>query len=127
MCPKDKLFRGYIDLEIQLREFDHCRRLYEKFLEFGPDNCTTWIKVSTKTSVFCLNLFYYVNSLLNWKVFWVMLNVHVRSMNLLLNNQDLICRNCYGKHLLILKLNNKNMNERENYILNYLKELNMLK
>lgn len=45
MCPKDKLFRGYIDLEIQLREFDNCRRLYEKFLEFGPDNCTTWIKV----------------------------------------------------------------------------------
>ncbi|CAG7820822.1 unnamed protein product, partial [Allacma fusca] len=25
MCPKDKLFRGYIDLEIQLREFDRCR------------------------------------------------------------------------------------------------------
>ncbi|CAF5139587.1 unnamed protein product, partial [Rotaria magnacalcarata] len=23
MCPKDKLFRGYIDLEIQLREFDN--------------------------------------------------------------------------------------------------------
>ena len=45
MCPKDKLFRGYIDLEIQLREFDNCRRLYEKFLEFGPDNSTTWIKV----------------------------------------------------------------------------------
>ena len=45
MCPKDKLFRGYIDLEIQLREFDHARKLYEKFLEFGPDNCTTWIKV----------------------------------------------------------------------------------
>lgn len=46
MCPKDKLFRGYIDLELQLREFDNCRRLYEKFLEFGPDNCTTWIKVN---------------------------------------------------------------------------------
>lgn len=41
---KDKLFRGYIDLEIQLREFDRCRILYEKFLEFGPENCTTWIK-----------------------------------------------------------------------------------
>nr|CAG4640657.1 EOG090X01R1 [Eulimnadia texana] len=43
-CPKNKLFRGYIDLEVQLREFDRCRLLYEKFLEFGPDNCTTWIK-----------------------------------------------------------------------------------
>jgi len=48
---KDKLFRGYIDLEIQLREFDHCRRLYEKFLEFGPDNCTTWIKLAELESI----------------------------------------------------------------------------
>jgi crooked neck len=51
MCPKDKLFRGYIDLEIQLREFDNCRKLYEKFLEFGPDNCTTWIKFAELESI----------------------------------------------------------------------------
>jgi len=44
-CPKDKLFRGYIELELQLREFDRCRKLYEKFLEFSPENCTTWMKV----------------------------------------------------------------------------------
>ncbi|KAG6803599.1 protein crooked neck [Apis mellifera caucasica] len=44
ICPRDKLYRGYIDLEIQLREFDRCRILYEKFLEFGPENCTTWMK-----------------------------------------------------------------------------------
>ncbi|CAG9859202.1 unnamed protein product [Phyllotreta striolata] len=44
MCPRDKLFRGYIELEIQLREFDRCRKLYEKFLEFGPENCVTWMK-----------------------------------------------------------------------------------
>ncbi|XP_075225351.1 pre-mRNA splicing factor crn [Lycorma delicatula] len=44
MCPKDKLFRGYIDLEIQLREFDRCRILYRKFLEFGPENCITWMR-----------------------------------------------------------------------------------
>ncbi|XP_074646066.1 crooked neck-like protein 1 [Tubulanus polymorphus] len=43
-CPTNKLFRGYIDIEIQLREFDRCRILYEKFLEFGPENCTTWMK-----------------------------------------------------------------------------------
>ena len=46
MCPKAKLFRGYIELEIQLREFDRCRKLYEKFLEFSPENCTTWMRVS---------------------------------------------------------------------------------
>ncbi|XP_059338212.1 crooked neck-like protein 1 [Ammospiza nelsoni] len=43
-CPKIKLFKGYIELELQLREFDRCRKLYEKFLEFAPENCTSWIK-----------------------------------------------------------------------------------
>ncbi|XP_072167131.1 crooked neck-like protein 1 [Diadema setosum] len=43
-CPKDKLFKSYIELELQLREFDRCRVLYEKFLEFNPANCTTWMK-----------------------------------------------------------------------------------
>ncbi|NXR36822.1 CRNL1 protein, partial [Zosterops hypoxanthus] len=43
-CPKTKLFKGYIELELQLREFDRCRKLYEKFLEFAPENCTSWIK-----------------------------------------------------------------------------------
>lgn len=31
-------------MELQLREFDRCRKLYEKYLEFNPENCTTWIK-----------------------------------------------------------------------------------
>ncbi|CAH0393089.1 unnamed protein product [Bemisia tabaci] len=44
ICPKNKLFRGYIDLEIQLREFDRSRILYQKFLEFGPENCITWMR-----------------------------------------------------------------------------------
>ena len=44
-CPKDKVFKGYIELELQLREFDRCRILYQKFLEFNPENCTTWMKV----------------------------------------------------------------------------------
>ena len=43
-CAKAKLFRGYIDLEIQLREFTRCRTLYEKFLEFNPENVQTWMK-----------------------------------------------------------------------------------
>ncbi|KHJ86205.1 HAT repeat protein [Oesophagostomum dentatum] len=43
-CPKEKLFRAYIDLELQLREFDRCRKLYEKFLEFSSENSNTWIK-----------------------------------------------------------------------------------
>lgn len=51
MCPRDKLFRGYIDLEIQLREFDRCRILYQKFLEFGPENCITWMKFAELESL----------------------------------------------------------------------------
>ena len=31
-------------MEIQLREFDRCRILYEKLLEFSPENCSSWIK-----------------------------------------------------------------------------------
>lgn len=33
LCPKPKLFQGYIDLEVELREFDRVRTLYEKYLE----------------------------------------------------------------------------------------------
>jgi len=43
-CPKNKLFREYIALEQQLHEYDRCRKLYEKHLEFDPSNCSTWIK-----------------------------------------------------------------------------------
>ena len=43
-CPKPKVFKGYIELELQLREFDHCRKLYEKYLEYCVSNCQTWIK-----------------------------------------------------------------------------------
>ena len=43
-CPKAKLFRGYIDLEIQLREFNRCRTLYDKFLQFDSENCSAWMK-----------------------------------------------------------------------------------
>ncbi|KAJ3191142.1 Crooked neck-like protein 1 [Irineochytrium annulatum] len=43
-CPKEKLFRGYIDLEVQLREFDRVRKLYEKYLEWNPANAPAWIR-----------------------------------------------------------------------------------
>ncbi|KAL6869009.1 NineTeen Complex (NTC) component [Amphichorda felina] len=44
MCPKDKLFDGYIDLERRLFEFVRCRTLYEKHVEYNPANCQTWIR-----------------------------------------------------------------------------------
>lgn len=44
MCPKDKLFRGYVELELKLFEFVRCRTLYEKHIEWNPANCQAWIK-----------------------------------------------------------------------------------
>lgn len=44
MCPKDKLFKGYIELETRLHEFARCRTLYEKHIEFSPTNAQTWIR-----------------------------------------------------------------------------------
>ncbi|KAF8063074.1 CRNKL1 [Scenedesmus sp. PABB004] len=43
-CPKDKLFREYIALELTLGNIDRCRTLYEKYLEWNPANATAWLK-----------------------------------------------------------------------------------
>jgi len=43
-CPKDKLFRGYVELELKLFEFVRCRTLYEKHIEWNSTNCAAWIK-----------------------------------------------------------------------------------
>ncbi|KAF2486949.1 hypothetical protein BDY17DRAFT_245238 [Neohortaea acidophila] len=44
MCPKNRLFRAYIDTELKLFEFVRCRTLYEKWIEWDASNCTAWIK-----------------------------------------------------------------------------------
>lgn len=44
LCPKDKLFKGYIELEKKLFEFVRCRTLYEKHIEYNPANCQAWIQ-----------------------------------------------------------------------------------
>ena len=44
MCPKDKLYKSYIELELKLFEFKRCRTLYEKYIEWHPSNCQAWIK-----------------------------------------------------------------------------------
>lgn len=42
--PSEKIFKGYIELELQLGNVDRCRKLYEKYLEFMPNNCYAWSK-----------------------------------------------------------------------------------
>ncbi|EMD37202.1 hypothetical protein CERSUDRAFT_115106 [Gelatoporia subvermispora B] len=43
-CPKEALFKGYIQLELDLREFDRVRTIYEKYLEYDPSNSSAWVK-----------------------------------------------------------------------------------
>ncbi|CEO99084.1 hypothetical protein PBRA_007198 [Plasmodiophora brassicae] len=44
MAPKEKLFKSYIQLELQLGDADRCRTLYEKYLIYSPENCHAWSK-----------------------------------------------------------------------------------
>lgn len=43
LCPKRKLFKEYIEIEIQLHQFDRCRKLYQKFLQRAPEDSSVWI------------------------------------------------------------------------------------
>uniref|UniRef100_A0A8R7QDT5 Pre-mRNA-splicing factor Syf1/CRNKL1-like C-terminal HAT-repeats domain-containing protein n=2 Tax=Triticum urartu TaxID=4572 RepID=A0A8R7QDT5_TRIUA len=44
MVPKGKLFKQYIEIELHLGNFDRCRTLYEKYIEWSPANCYAWRK-----------------------------------------------------------------------------------
>ncbi|CCG80658.1 putative Cell cycle control protein [Taphrina deformans PYCC 5710] len=43
-CPKDKLFKDYIQMELSLKEFDRCRQLYQKYLEYNASSCYAWMQ-----------------------------------------------------------------------------------
>ncbi|GFP82521.1 crooked neck-like protein 1 [Phtheirospermum japonicum] len=42
MAPKDKIFKKYIEIEMQLGNIERCRKLYEKYLEWSPENGYVW-------------------------------------------------------------------------------------
>ncbi|MCL7030478.1 hypothetical protein MKW94_017870 [Papaver nudicaule] len=44
VAPKDKIFKKYIEIELQLGNMDRCRALYAKYLDWAPGNCYAWIK-----------------------------------------------------------------------------------
>lgn len=44
MCPKEKIFRGYIDMEHRLYEFERCRTLFGKRIEWNPSNIQSWLE-----------------------------------------------------------------------------------
>ncbi|KAI8561007.1 hypothetical protein RHMOL_Rhmol04G0301700 [Rhododendron molle] len=43
-APTRTIFEKYIELEWQLGNVDHVRRIYEKYLEWSPENASAWIK-----------------------------------------------------------------------------------
>lgn len=44
MCPKDKIFRGYIHMEHRMYEFGRCRTLFQKLIEWNPSNTQSWLE-----------------------------------------------------------------------------------
>uniref|UniRef100_A0A8I6XRK5 Pre-mRNA-splicing factor Syf1/CRNKL1-like C-terminal HAT-repeats domain-containing protein n=1 Tax=Hordeum vulgare subsp. vulgare TaxID=112509 RepID=A0A8I6XRK5_HORVV len=44
MAPQGKLFKEYIEIELHLGNFDRCRILYEKYIEWSHANCYAWNK-----------------------------------------------------------------------------------
>lgn len=40
--PQDKLFKSYVEMELQLGNIDRCRTLYQKYIEWGPANAGAW-------------------------------------------------------------------------------------
>ncbi|CCK71294.1 Clf1p KNAG_0G02360 [Huiozyma naganishii CBS 8797] len=42
-CPNPELFQKYIQLELNLKEFDRVRKLHEKFIEYDPISMENWL------------------------------------------------------------------------------------
>ncbi|KAK4394693.1 Crooked neck-like protein 1 [Sesamum angolense] len=41
---RNQIFKKYIEIELQLGNIERCRKLYEKYLEWSPENCYAWSK-----------------------------------------------------------------------------------
>lgn len=39
---QDKLFKSYVEMELQLGNIDRCRTLYTKYIEWAPANAAAW-------------------------------------------------------------------------------------
>eukprot|EP01017_Pseudomicrothorax_dubius_P026482 TRINITY_DN2958_c0_g1_i12.p2 TRINITY_DN2958_c0_g1~~TRINITY_DN2958_c0_g1_i12.p2 ORF type:complete len:266 (+),score=98.56 TRINITY_DN2958_c0_g1_i12:1196-1993(+) len=43
-CPREKIFKAYVEMELQLANVDRCRKIYAKYTETFADSPTPWIK-----------------------------------------------------------------------------------
>lgn len=46
-CPRKKLFKFYIDLEMQLLEFDRCRKIFERQIQVFSFMTDSWVSYAT--------------------------------------------------------------------------------
>ena len=44
ICPNEKIFKAYIELELQLGNLDKCRKLFEKCIQCFPYSSKVWVK-----------------------------------------------------------------------------------
>lgn len=51
MPPKDKLFKKYIEMEMQMGNSDCRRSLHKKYCEWTPSNCYAWCKCAEMVDV----------------------------------------------------------------------------
>lgn len=47
MAPKEKIFKSYIEMELQLGNVDRCRKLREKYLNWSPQNWHAWVSTQS--------------------------------------------------------------------------------
>jgi len=56
-CPNNgfslQIFKKYIEIELQLGNIDRCRKLYEKYLDWSPENCYAWTKYAELERSLC--------------------------------------------------------------------------
>ncbi|KAM1223783.1 hypothetical protein ACFX2G_043724 [Malus domestica] len=52
-AAKGKIFKRYIEIAWQLRNADRCRKLYEKYLHWSPENCYAWIRYAEFEKKLC--------------------------------------------------------------------------
>ncbi|CAB4321477.1 unnamed protein product [Prunus armeniaca] len=98
--PKDKIFNKYIEIELNLGNFDECRKLCGKYLHWSPENCYAWTKYAELEKSLCDS---------------VRQNGLGRFLNLPSPNQHLTCLNCCGRHTLTLNYQKVNLRELENF------------
>ncbi|KAF9616182.1 hypothetical protein IFM89_028958 [Coptis chinensis] len=52
-AAEEKIFKKYIEIEMQIGDFRRCRALYERYLEWAPHNCYAWLKYAELEHSLC--------------------------------------------------------------------------